>query len=531
MSETLTIEQQELIEKQEVLRQEHYTYWLAMLVHKNTQGKPLEFERRPELIPIYLDESQHMVIQKSVQCGVSEYLIVYTLGKAESGLSIFYILPTIAVKHRFVQNRVNTAFIRVPYYQEFLNSSLGEADNLTMKHYGQGTIIFCGSNSPDDLIEFPADVKIVDEIDRCDQQNLGLADDRLTASEYKITKEVGNPTVVDYGINAEYKDSDQKNYYFKCSGCNHWFTPDWFKHVVREVREGYFELLDEEHIVCDKCARPVPRGVGQWVAHNPKSDVSGYLISKLISPLHDLPQLFKKFMKARRSEINIQIFHNSDLGLAFSGVGVEVTDAMLNALGSDYWIDGTPPPTPLPTTCGVDVGTHLHVVIRDIEEPRIARYIGKVSTFEQVEGLLKEFNVISTVVDALPETREAAKFRDRVGENVWLCYYLGNNSNQLFYNEDVGQLKVDRTFALDGMFGRNGDIALGQECIVNPRNAIDICDGEYREQMKDLVRIFNPDIAAYQYKSRTGVDHFAHAENYCKLATQAPDMGYCGDVY
>ena len=61
-----------------------------------------------------------------------------------------------------------------------------------------------------------------DCFDRCDQKNVLMVDDRLSASQYRTKFIIANPTVTDYGIHKLWKDSKQYEWFVKCPHCGEW---------------------------------------------------------------------------------------------------------------------------------------------------------------------------------------------------------------------------------------------------------------------------------------------------------------------
>ncbi|MFO7898245.1 MAG: phage terminase large subunit family protein, partial [Planctomycetota bacterium] len=219
---------------------------LALRHHRNTRGRPMTFRRRPYLLPIYLDRSTERVFKKSVQCGISEFLIIDAFESAARGLACLYVMPTQEKRDKFVANRVTRAINVSAHYRWLVRSGPGKANSSRMKHLGDGVISFVGSNAENEFVEFPADLVIVDEVDRCNLNNLPLARDRLAASPHKLIAYASTPTYAEVGIARLYDESDAREWHVRCDHCGRRQPLDFFTNVVRQTGTDEYELLDRE---------------------------------------------------------------------------------------------------------------------------------------------------------------------------------------------------------------------------------------------------------------------------------------------
>ena len=111
----------------------------------------------------------------------------------------------------------------VKEYRELLPRGKDLGNN-RMKRLGSGSVLFLGSNTTGDFVEFSADTIIVDEIDQCDEDNLSKAKDRIRASSDPRIFRLGNPTLPTVGISRIYNETDQRLWFTKCPHCNEWQT-------------------------------------------------------------------------------------------------------------------------------------------------------------------------------------------------------------------------------------------------------------------------------------------------------------------
>ena len=495
--------------------------YYAMVHHLNIRGERMRFDDKPYLVALYKDDAQEISVKSSVQTGKSELAIISALAHAERGLQVMYVLPTAELRNQFVANRVDKLFERVPHYMKMLHRATNVAASRGLKHFGDGTIFFSGSNSATTFIEKPLDMVIADELDRFDLHNYEKADDRMTASPHKLKLEVSNPTVDNYGIDRRYRSSDQRELYVKCEHCQKWQTLDWFKNVVSQTNDNDFRLLDKDwhegddrdiHMLCIKCSKPLQRFTHQatWVPKYPsRKQHHGYHIHQMMSSYVRIDSMWRKFCEGMGDDTAMQVFYNSALGLTFAGAGSKINDDMLNACKEDYTMPAT---SQHPCVMGVDVGKRLNVVVREIlpgEKFRLV-FAGTLREFEDLDHLFSRFNIVGYVIDAMPETRKSIEWAKKKPGRGWMCRY-NQGLTEVGQNVDDRIVTADRTMLMDRVlkFYRNRNY-------VNPRNAQSLDNGDYYYQIKTPTRVFNAEKDRYDWLGDP--DHYFHAEVYAVLA-------------
>ena len=499
----------------------------ALQYHVNTRGNPMIFHDKPYLIPIYKDTAQEIVMQSSVQTGKSEFLIISSLEGSERGLQVLYVLPTTDIRNLFVANRIDKTLHASSFYRSKLHptnmTNDGRSDSRGLKHFGKGAIFFAGSNSRNTFIEKPIDMVVADEIDRFDQTNYALADDRMTASPHKIKLEASNPTVENYGINRRFQKSNQSEWLVKCDHCNQWQEMDWFKNVIRQTDEDVYILRDnlwspdldrDIHVYCVKCEDPIYRHTHRaaWVAKYPAiKNTHGYHIHQILSPYVRIEKMWGKFKDGLESDTEMQVFWNSMLGKPYAGLGSKITDTMLNACKRDYLM----PQQSQQCIVGVDVGKVLHVVIRELlpgEELRLV-FAGTVRHFEDLDHLFSRYYVSCLVIDAMPEMRKSIELTKKYPGRAWICRYHPR-FKELQKNDKDMSITVDRTLAMDRVFSW-----FNQQRLTLPKNAQSLDKEEYFRQLKMPTRVLNSDKDRYEWLGDP--DHYFHAEAYIQVAYMA----------
>ncbi len=488
--------------------------YLAEYHHKNTSGQSIDVLSRPYQIEILKDDSQHLVIMKCVQVGISEILIIKAMAKLYQGWAIIYSLPIESLRNTFVANRIDKMIMMVPLYKQWLEQATGDSDQVGMKHFLNGVIKLVGSNSKSSFLEFPADMVIIDEKDKSDLDNLELAEDRLQASEHKFKWEVGNPTFGKFGMHKAYLNSDQKRWNVKCLACNEWQDLDFFKNIVQQINENEYQLIgDDTQAYCRKCSKPIDRlMIGQWVAKYPDRSISGYHVNQLFSPTVSIAELWHKFLEGQTNATVMQVFYNSCLGLPYEAVGDNLSAALLESKCMDDYLM---PSTAKGCTIGIDVNwPQLNVRISEYPKPGIRKsaFIGIVHSFDEVTSLLNRYNVKIGCIDVAPERHRVAEFQKQ-HRNIWAVNYAGEIPEFWRVKDDERYITVDRTQAIDAMVSE----------ILNERNRLpknfrSLDGGKYIEQMEAPKRILDIARKRYKWEEFDTDDHHFHADVYDFLA-------------
>ena len=512
---------QQIIRGAQFLEKNYPDVYMALAHHRTHKGERITLEHYEYLAKIIFDQSEKMVIKKATQSGISEILSVKALVKAMNGRSVFYVLPTDRLVSRYVKNRIDRSIENTIYYKSKMKESKSFfSASTSLKHIGKGTIAFVPSNSSSAFTEFPADDLIIDELDECNQENLIMATERLSASRDPRIIYVSNPTLQNFGIDAEFNKSDKKEWFIKC-GCGEWINPDFFVHIVKEVDDGEYIILDEDYeesqgkdirMICHKCGKPIDRfKKGSWIPQA-KSHISGYHISKLFSTNIKVTDRVERFNNGLKNDSELQRFYNGDLGPAFTSSGSKVNYDMLRECMTDYTMPETSDGTCI---MGIDVGTMMNVIICEAREKLRLVYAGTVAEFEDIRDLYVRYRVRIGCVDAMPEKRLSKKICGLRG--MFMVYY-GDVKKETI-NIDSRIITIDRTSSLDAV--KELILTRGIEL---PRNA-DKLNPLTQEGISELfyqlctsTRIYNQEKERYEWAEGSNPDHYFHGMNYMLIA-------------
>ena len=381
--------------------------WVKLNQIKGEKGNPLEFKKHSFLIDIFDDWTPVQTTRKASQIGFSTLMILKTLWAMRyKGWNIIYTLPSYSDVSQFVPSKVNAIIQQNPILAEWTK----DKDTIFQKKVGNSFIYYRGTQlgkAEEKGIEsatgimLTSDLNVHDEADRSTQAILQQYESRLEASDYKGRWYFSNPTHPNTLTQELWKKSDQK-YWFVKPSCGHW----QYLEYPDNIQNGKF--------VCKKCGREITdedRMNGEWIRrfrHN--KDVSGYWISQLIAPWHSAKEIEEK-AKTRTKDY----FYNFVLGLPYRGADVVVDRDLI--LGC---IDYSLPNLLQDNVLGVDVGLKKHYVLGN--KQGIFK-IGKVDSWEDIELLMRKYDVRVAVFDALPDLTEPRKLQKKYLGVVWLSYF------------------------------------------------------------------------------------------------------------
>ena len=501
--------------------------FIALNHHRTHKNKPITFKHHLYMKDIYMDKNDYIVLEKGSQAGASEWYVERSINRARIGRSVFYVLPTFDLKNKFVKDRVDRTIEFTAYYKAILKQRImkNQSESMSLKHIGKGVISYAGSNSTSAFVSFPADDLMIDELDECDQKNLNMAPERLSASENPTITKVSTPTTSDFGIDWEYNNTDKKRWMIKCECCNEYQNPNWFDNVVKEIEDKQYIIRDNNwerntlkdiNLICVKCGKPLNRfNGGQWVVTDKYNKKSGYHINKLFSTNTKVTTLMDSFEAGLKDESKLQRFYNGDLGLPFNSSGSKITYEMLNACKSDYIM---PDKCERPCIIGIDVGNLLHTEIGELLPDGRTKlvFIGMLHDKEDIKELYSRYNIKFGCVDAMPESRLSKELCLLKG--MYRVYYGAN------VKKDTIDLKnkiitVDRTTSLDS----TKETILTQSIIL-PANADKLLPltkegiSSFYYQMTTSTRIFDEDKQVYKWVEGGQPDHWLHSLVYLTIA-------------
>jgi hypothetical protein len=226
-----------------------------------------------------------------------------------------------------------------------------------------------------------------------------------------------------------------------------------------------------------------------------------------------------------RTTKNLQDFYNLKLGRPYveaqNRLSIQEVLALCGHEGISSEDNG-------PCSMGVDQGKELHVVIgkKFYDKGKIV-HLGVYKDWEEMDRLMKNFNVSRCVVDALPETRNARAFAERFKTRVYLNYYNEHQKGSYAWNQEEFIVSCNRTESLDASHFEVMDksIILPKECVIVR---------EFARHLYNVAKKLEEDEITgskrYVYV-KLGTDHFRHAFNYEAMARQYGSRSIFGDFF
>jgi hypothetical protein len=508
----------------QAIQELHPTLGMALRGHRTHKGTLLDLKSNPAMLTLYGDQSKEIWVMKSTQNGVSEWLLVTVFTECSAGRNVFYVLPTIQLAGRFVRERFDKTIVYTKHYGKLIATG-GRTDNVGMKQIGPGTAVFVGSNAPASFTEFAADVAIIDEYVRCDQVNILMTDERLSASTYRRKINISQPMLEGDAFDSGFSSTDQLHWAIKCD-CGKFIEPDFFRHILRQEDENLWVVSDTDfdptgpgdaRLVCHRCGRKIDRrGLGRWQAHGVPGK-RGYHFSKLFTTHVEIRELIEKFSKAEGNDDLMARFYNADLGLPYNSPGAKLSVAALNeALGQHH--TGEIPDGGV-AVAGIDVGATFNIIIGHLKygEPGVRVLdILEVRDPEQVLDALVKYGVRSFVIDGMPEMRLSRTIVAR-HPGGFVCFFTKGKGDVVTHR----RISTDRTATLD-----NVKAAVMTRGLSLPANAPSV-PGFY-DQMIASTRVYDPDAnggeGGYFWVEGSKADHYFLATGYCLIAARLIQM-------
>ena len=478
--------------------------WLKDNRIKNEKGTELEFKNHKFLKDIFRDWTTIQVVRKASQIGFSTMEILKSLWACYyKKYNIIYTLPTFGDVSQFVPSKVNALIGN----NEILQRWTKDKDSILQKKVGSGFIYYRGTFASDKNkmdsavgIMFSSDINIHDESDRSDQAIIEQYESRLEASAFQGRWYFSNPTSPNTLSQKLYEKSDQKHWFIKCGHCAKWQYLDYWKNVA----DGKF--------VCEKCGGEIidnDRRNGQWVKKFSGRDISGYWIPHLICPWISAA----KIQEAETIKTK-QYFYNFVLGLPYIGSEVTVNqDIILKC------IELTKPNFQQHNVMGVDVGVEKFYIILNSEG---IFKLGKTQRWEEIEELIKTYDIEVCVIDAMPDITTPRKIRQNYPGKIWLSYFKKDirKADFILWDYKTHTVFSDRTkiiqHTIDKFVNREVRIQLKPEELT-----------EYVKHWTALYKVVEQDSMGIDRDvwESSGDDHFVFATVYAIIAAEKMEKG------
>lgn len=500
--------------------------WICKNTH--LRGRPFSFQRYPFQEAIANDMHPSMDVVKPSQVGLSEIQIRKALAfiTRNRGTNLIFTLPTDPMFERMSTTRV------LPLVKEEKVFNLDNSDKPSRRQglvqVGSSFLFMTGAKEGD-ATSISADVVMNDEVDLTDQQMLALFASRLQNSDWKIHQRFSTPTFVNFGIDLNFKSSDQHEYLLKCDACNHWQAPLFNEKFIElpglssdirlvDINQELYDsgLLQPEnsYVCCEKCRAPLDLGRTEnreWVGrYMSRVNNRGYRVSPFstdrLSPAYVLQQM----LNYKRQD-HIRGWHNTVLGRAFTAANAQLSDDEIKAC---FTTQSLPPPVDRrgPTWIGVDMGLSCHLIVSqgtstENQKTILFKVVPVDQLLEVIKDILDTYNVIGGGCDRHPYTPTANALFEISNGRILPIEYRGEREMNFIKDplnpERILYAQANRTILIDlaAKVVRRGLIQF---------QGYGSQQGLITEQLKDMIRDETPEKPAVWLK-QTGNDHYFHA--------------------
>lgn len=530
-------------------------YWAELNCLKLQTGK-FSFKDHEYQIEPMASTAKRKCVMKGTQAGFTEIEVIDSLHGMRYGhlpQGVLYLFPTADDVSDFAKSRFNPMLAsNREAIGRFVKSGGKGTDSAGLKKVGKTAFLYLRGarlsqkvsdvNESAKLKSIPVDRVVFDEVDHMDEEVITKAISRMGHSKVQQERYLSNPVVPGEGVDKIFTNSDQREWFRKCSSCGK--TPPagadhgWFE----DKNNGWtcaelFFMEDAEkcvgtrtngtgYIACQKCGKEVFIRDGRWVPLMPCNTnyMHGYHWSQLTSVYNDPLDILHHFRNPPHD--NLADVYRLRLGLPYIAAEDRLTKSEVldccSMFPMKYGHDG-------PCAMGVDVGKIKHIVIG----PKIGNdqysivKMARLSKWEDILSLALKFNVKQAVVDIRPyedSAREFQKNAKKVGIKVFLCEYKENAVSDYVYNENSGIVAANRTQVFDATHR----LVTTQGQLTIPRVDEEVL--EYTKQMCGAFKICEVNkktgTSVYRYKGKN--EHYRNAQNYHYLAARQKTLAKSG---
>lgn len=499
-------------------------------------GKPWSFKDHEFQVAIARETAHEMVCVKCSQVGLSELQVRKTLAflAIRQGTTAIYVLPHNKFAAKFAKGRVDPVISGSEKLKKLI---VAASDSSEMKMFGYSFLYMGGASNDSSAISIPAQVLAQDEYDFCNPQVLSVYDSRLRHAENGGYKwRFSTPTLPGYGISLEYDQSSRGRYLCKCSHCEKWSAPDFYKSVVIPGWNKPFEKFEKEdlidtafdvdsaYIACEHCGAELDTSLSdpsrrEWVHEFPTIDKKGYAVRPFDLMKYNSTKSLIRQLKGyeRRSDYN-----NFVHGITHKSKDSQIDEAMVRKCSTlDAVFVGSG------FVMGVDVGKTVHVTVgrREGRTFKIVWY-GKIKHDDEnvlnwIIGKYLDFGCHRMVIDSAPDVTLWKNLIYKFGDEVNPCVYSKDNAKKSQYFElkeepSAKMVVAMRTRGIDRLveYINNGKTEF-------PRLS-DLDDSvTFLQQLQGMKRVSQYSESGDMTSSwvKTGPDHYFHSTFYCLLAS------------
>jgi hypothetical protein len=507
---------------------------------KNTtlRNRPFSFKGYEFQRKIVDDMHPDLDVIKISQVGMTEIQIRKALGflVRNNGTSLIFSLPNEDMYKRVSNSRVKPIINKDKVFNTPQDKEAKATRSVDMQQFGQ-SFLYLVPAIESAATSIPADFLMNDELDLSDQQMISLFNSRMQNSAYKISQRFSTPSFPSFGIDLNWRVSDQHFYMCKCDHCGHWQHPEFspeFVHLpglpekaLTEVEDTFRDTLDfvNSYIKCEKCHQPLDLGNPEnreWVPKYPnRTSKRGYRIGPFSTGKLDLQYIYNSLWEFKKNEY-VRGFHNTVLGLPYSDGNIQIPEEDIVACMTEQ--------TSAPDMknmdhlwVGIDMGQVCHVTLgRSADDGKIeivSMYQVHVRDIvEHCKDLVTKYKVRGGAVDRHPYEPTAREIFKVTKGKILPVEYRGQKDTNLVYDEyeDLSHGQVNPTWFLDNFASHVRKRMLRIMGYGYQKRVI-------IEHFRDMVREEKPGEPA-KWQKLTGNDHYLHSAAFMCLGPVLFDL-------
>lgn len=497
--------------------------WVLQNEIKNEVGTPITFENRLWQKAIYNDLSPNQAFFKPPQIGATVMNTLKSLWVAKHlKRQIIYTLPT----GGDVYDMVGGSFNRIIAQNPILSEWVKDHDTISQKTVGNAIIFYRGTFTTKSAMMVPSGLNIHDEVDASNPEVITQYETRLQAQKDGGWRwYFSHPSLSGHGIDVYWQQSDKKEWYIKCSQCDHWQYMKWPDNVCME-REEYIcshcnEVLSEE----DRLGKGEWRNIDgvRWtgkIAGDYK--FSGWHVSQMMLWNKSAKTIIDAYNDPLKGK---QYFYNYVLGLPYTDSEDKISPKTVLANCVDEINDRTKK-----TIIGADTGHGIHYVL--MNEDGVYYYDHATTTtatetpYDTIRKLLDRFPNSIAVFDQGGDLIGVRQLQQQYPGRVFLCYYQKDRKSldviRWGEKHEYGKVMVDRNKMITLMVEQLRD--LGRIRLNGTpeewKEFADMFGNIYREKLeiREAKGKDNSELYGNQYVwKRDGADHYVHALLYAMV--------------
>lgn len=279
---------------------------------------------------------------------------------------ILLIQPRESDAEEFSKQSIDPMFRDTPVLRDkvVVKKSRDVGNTIDQKRFRGGSLVMLGAQTEENFMMRSIRYALGDEVDRWPRSFkregsvVGLFINRTANFRgHRKVALASTPTVLGESVIAEWFElSDQRRFHVPCPFCGFHQVLKW-----EQVRWGDDVLAHDAHYECVSCEQKIPHWRkawmlerGRWIKENPDSEIAGFHLSRLYSPITPWGDLAVEFLAAKDDPAQLQKFVNTKLAEPWAHKG-DSPDWEVIASRAEQYEKGTCPQGVLFLTAGVDI--------------------------------------------------------------------------------------------------------------------------------------------------------------------------------